>query len=514
MKKTMPLPTPLKSATPHSPRLFHKAWKKFLEVVFPIQKSELPKFITITALLFCILFVQNIAKALKDSIITTLVATEVIGILKVWCVLPLAILVSVAYVKLIKHVKTEYIFYGVITFFISCFLLFAFVLFPARDNEQIAKTIKYLTLQWPHLKWFLVILKNWDCALLYVIIEMWANVVFALMFWQFVNSVTSVSESKRLYLLFSLLGQTGIFISGVLLENLTNIASLLTNLLNLRSSSTVMCVQIILSIMSTLGAVSMALFWLLNHIIIDKQILLDASFAVKHKQKLSDSLKLVMNSRYIRLIGLLLVSYGTAISTIELMWREHIKSLYSTPELNMVFTGFVLKYSGIVTLLCVLIGSQIIRKFGWKVGAMIPPICTMLSGLMFFMSTNFSAVESTIAAILSIQPAVVALMAGTAQNIITRSTKCTLFDATKEMLYVPLSSELKTQGKACADVMGTKLGKSIGSILQASIFIVLPSATYTSIGTYLMFIFILTCLVWYYAVHQLGHEYNKATQKL
>lgn len=508
------LPTPLKSAISLSPRLFNKAWRSFSEAVFPVKKSELPRFASITALLFCILFVQNIAKALKDSIITTLVATEVSSILKVWCVLPLAIFISIAYVKLIKHVKTEYIFYGVVAFFISFFLIFAFVLFPSRDANQIRQTLAHLTLQWPHLKWFLVIMKNWDCALLYVIIEMWSNVVFALMFWQFVNSVTSVSESKRFYLLFSLLGQTGIFICGVLLENLTNIASLITNLLNLSSNRTVLCVQIILSIMSAVGFLSMGLFWLLNHVIIDKQLLIKASLVIEPKLKLSDSLRLVMRSRYIRLIGLLLISYGTAISTIESMWREQIKTLYNVPELNMMFTGFVLKFNGIATLFCVLVGSQIIRKFGWKVGATIPLVCTMLSGLMFFTSTNFSAVESSIAALLSIQPAMVALIAGTAQNIVTRSTKCTLFDATKEMLYVPLSPELKTQGKACTEVMGTKLGKSIGSVLQAVIFIMFPSATYHSIGMYLMCVFAITCLVWYYAVSQLSREYDQAIRQL
>ncbi len=509
----MLVPTPLKGAKLLFFNSFNRMWVKLLEAVFPIKRSEFPRFFTITALLFCILFVQNIAKVLKDSLITTLVATEVISILKIWCVLPLAILVSLAYVKIIKHVKTEYIFYAVVGFFVFFFLTFAFILFPNRNNSNTAETLLQIAKQWPHLKWFLIILKNWDCALLYVIAEMWSNVVFALLFWQFVNSITSVSESKRFYLLFSLLGQTGLFISGVLLENITNIASALAHLFNLTSTRTVLCVQITLSIMSILGITSIVLFWLLNHVIIDKNVISQATLLVKRKQKFSDSLRIVVKSRYIRLIGLLLVSYGTAISTIDAVWREKIKLLYKMPELNMAFTGFTLKCSGIVTLLCVLIGSQIIRRFGWTVGATIPPLFTLISGVMFFMSTNFSVVESSIAAILTIQPALVALVFGTAQSIIIKSTKYTLFDATKEMLYVPLDSNLKTQGKACTDVMGSKLGKSLGSLLQAGVFIMIPSATYGSIGWYLTFIFVATCLVWYYSVHQLGRAYSKVTQE-
>ncbi len=509
----MLVPTLAKSARLLFFNSLNQTWERFLEIVFPIRKSELPRFCTITALLFCILSVQNIAKALKDSLITTLVATEVISILKIWCVLPLAILVSIAYVKIIKHVKTEYIFYAVVGFFVFFFMAFAFLLFPNRGMSDSSAILLQIGTQWPHLKWFMLILKNWDCALLYVIAEMWSNVVFALLFWQFINSVTSVSESKRFYILFGLLGQTGLFVSGILLANITNIASTLTDLLNLSTPRTVLCVQITLSIMSILGILIIALFWILNHFIIDKNIITQASLLVKRNQKLSDSIKIVAKSRYVRLIGLLLISYGTAISTIDLVWREKMRLLYRMPELNMAFTGFTLKCSGIVTLLCVLLGSQIIRRFGWTVGATIPPLCTLISGLIFFTSTNFSVIESGIAAILSIQPALVALIAGTAQNIIIKSTKYTLFDATKEMLYVPLDSELKTQGKACTEVIGSKLGKSLGSLLQAGAFIIIPSATYGSIGTYLMTVFIMTCLVWYYAVHHLGKEYNKAIAK-
>lgn len=479
-----------------------------LDFLFPIRRSELKKFCTITAMLFCILFVQNLAKALKDSLITTMVATEAISVLKTWGVLPAAILASLTYVKMTKYMKAEHIFYAVLSFFIAFFLTFAFVVFPNRIG------IKPSYNNYSHLKLFALVFQHWDCSLLYIVSELWSNVVFALLFWQFVNSITSVSESKRTYILFGLLGQTGLYFSGQLLQSLPRAANALINRMGLHTTKALVCIQIVLSIMSLLGIVAIALFWLLNHVVVEKSLIEKFSFAPpKEKQGVLESLKLVYESKYIRLIGLLLFSYGLAANAIECLWREKIKGLYKATEANLAFTGTTMKYAGVLTVILVIVGAQIIRRLGWTVAAMIPPLCILASGMIFFGATNFEYISGLLACLFAVNPIAIPVAAGALQNVLARATKYTLFDSTKEMAYVPLDPEVKRQGKACADVVGTKLGKSLGALIQASIFILVPTANYDSISGFLMLLFAIACVTWIYAVLSLAKEYKAATSQ-
>lgn len=486
---------------------------KFLDYIWPIARSELPKFLSITLLMFCILGIQNLIRAMKDSVINTMIGTETISFLKFWGVLPAAFLVTIIYVKLVSVMKGENIFYLIMSVFIGFFLLFAFYLFPNHQAIHLnVETAQNLVANYPNFKWFILLLSNWSFSLFYVIAELWPNAIFALLFWQFVNKITTVDESKRFYPLFGLLGQTGLYLSGRFLINLPSMNTYFTELFALTAHRSVVSIQLVVTVVAILGVIGLVSFWVLNHRILDIATTENLQFRVKKNQmSLKESWKMVSESRYIRLVAILLICYGFAINLVEGPWKAEAAKIYRTPTEFAAFVGNYLSYTGILTIIFVLLGSNIVRKLGWMAAAIITPIMVLVTGLTFFFITNFDPIAMLMMVSFSFtDPIMLAIVVGAVQNVLSKSSKYTLFDSTKEMSYVPLDEQLKTRGKAAADMIGVKLGKSSSALLQSMIFVIIPAATYSSISPFLMCVFAIICVVWIWAVCELNKEYKSA----
>lgn len=489
--------------------------QKLLDNIWPIAMHELPKFLSITLLLFCILFIQNLIRATKDSVVNTMIGTETIAFLKFYGVLPAAFLITILYVKLVSSMRPQKIFYIMMSSFLIFFAIFGFIIFPNHEYFHInPATSAHLVEQMPHFKWFIMLFAKWGFSLFYIVAELWPNAVFALLFWQFVNSITTVEESKRFYILFGLLGQTGLVISGVFLQRLPNIGKFLINQYGLNLDINTISVELTMLIVTILGFVGLTTFWLLNNKIV-KEKASEVQFKAKKKSMpLSESIKMVLSSRYIRLIATILICYGTAINLVESPWKKQAAAIYTEAHQYSAFVGGYLFYTGIFTLVFVLLGSNIVRRLGWFAAAIITPIMVFITGGLFFVTSNFADIShELLSSLMMIDPAMLAINIGAINNVLSKSSKYTLFDSTKEMAYVPLNDELKTKGKAAADVIGTKLGKSASALLQSLIFMIFPAATYQSISIYLMVIFSVICVVWVWAVIELSKEYKAATKE-
>merc|ERR1719146_339038 len=113
-----------------------------------------------------------------------------------------------------------------------------------------------------------------------------------------------------------------------------------------------------------------------------------------------------------------------------------------------------------------LVGRQILQKFGWGAAALVTPTTMLVTGGIFFSLILQPGAWAPITAIFGLTPLMVAVIVGAAQNVLTKASKYGMFDPCKEIAYIPLDQEQKTKGKAAIDVVGNPLGKSGGAFIQ------------------------------------------------
>ena len=164
--------------------------------------------------------------------------------------------------------------------------------------------------------------------------------------------------------------------------------------------------------------------------------------------------------------------------------------------------------TGLATIFLIMMFKGIVRKFGWFTGAIITPTMLLITSILFFTFIFFKEDLSPMVALYGMTPLFVAVMIGAGQNILSKGTKYSLFDPTKEMSYIPLDQELKVKGKAAVDVIGSRLGKALGGYTIAAFLIITAASDLLVIAPYLAVIVIMIIFVWMISVNGLSKMYN------
>ncbi len=184
----------------------------------------------------------------------------------------------------------------------------------------------------------------------------------------------------------------------------------------------------------------------------------------KKKMSMVESVKFLTQSQYLRLIGMLVLGYGLSINFTEIMWKSLLKKKYPDPLDYQRFIGNFSSAVGFATCVVILFGVHVIRILGWRVGAMATPAIMAILAVPFFICI-IMGIDNP--ARLS-----VAVALGTAQSLLSKTAKYALFDPTTQMAYIPLDEESKVKGKAAIDVLGSRMGKSGGSLIQQGLVFV------------------------------------------
>ena len=88
--------------------------------------------------------------------------------------------------------------------------------------------------------------------------------------------------------------------------------------------------------------------------------------------------------------------------------------------------------------------------------------------------------------------------------VLIKSVKYVLFDPTKEAVYIPLDEETKIRGKAAVDGVGSRLGKSLASLIVTSMATLVGDGDIANIRTPIVLIIIAVIIIWLIAVQALG----------
>lgn len=489
----------------------------FRHWVWPVRSNELYKFAPMATLMFIILLNQNLVRNLKDSVVVTIIGAESISFIKLWMEMPAGILFVLLYARMCNVMSTEQAFRYIVSGFLAFFAFFAYVLFPNMSffhpSEELVQSA---LIAMPNLKWFIVLWSKWSIALFYVMGELWPVIIFSLLFWQLANKTTKTDEASRFYPFFSFFGQTNLLFSAVVILYFTSGDHIFVNLFPTITDKSELLIKSQMLLVMILGVCI-----LLLHKHIEKRVINDkrTKLPTTHrssslKLSLRESINLIFHSKYLGLVSLLVISYGVVVIIIEGVWMYKVSQLYTDANSFSAYQAKVYFGTGIFTLFCSFLGSTLLRYVGWFWGAVITPVMFAFVGGGFFIAVIMQdQLEYILSFFPYLSPLSLIVVLGGLQNVLGKGTKYSLFDATKEMAYIPLDDELKTKGKAAVDVVGMKIGKSIGSITQFATFTLVPTATYDDITGFLTVIFFIVSAIWIWAVFKLAKQYNSLTVK-
>ena len=483
---------------------------KWRSLLWPIYTFELKKFLPMFLMMFFISFNYTILRDTKDTLIVTATGSgaEAIPFLKVWGVVPCAILFMLVFSKLSNILTPEKLFYASLTPFLIFFGLFATVLYPNQDLLHPTHSADYLQSILPEgLGGLIAIFRNWTNSLFYIMAELWGSVVLSLLFWGFANEITKTSEAKRFYTRFGLGANVALLFSGPAIVYVSNIRGTITD-------PNIDAWQISLNYLMGMVVVS-GIGVMLVYKWINSNILTDSKFYEKSEKKakkskpkmsLAESFKFLAQSKYILCLTLIVLSYGVAINLIEVSWKNQLKLQYPNANDYSTFMGYFSTFTGAVTIFMMLFVGGACLKKGWGFSAMITPVVLLITGTGFFSFILFGDALTGVVGLLGTTPLMLAVILGATQNIMSKSAKYSLFDPTKEMAYIPLDAESKVKGKAAIDVVGARLGKSGGSLIQQGLLVAFGSiAAFTPYVAAILFVIILG---WLFAVISLNKSYT------
>ncbi len=471
-------------------------------------------------LLFLLCVTYGVLRNLKDTIILTAKhsGAEVIPFIKVWGMLPGVFLATWIYTRLRRYCSKEAVFYIIISGFIGYFLLFAFYLYPHSEQLHLDRLGTWMSSVLPQgFNGFIALVRNWTFTSFYVISELWAVVVLSVLYWGFANDFTQVNEAKRTYGILNIGSNLAPIMGGGLALAFSQSISL-PFLSSVTDSWTHTICQLIVLI-SILGVGAMATYCWITRSVLRREVissnqsdleLEDGKKEKKPRLSLRESIRYILRSPYLVPLAVIVLGYNISINFTDVLWKEQLKRFFSDPNEMLEHMNKITMGIGILATVGGVFFSFMVTRLGWTFTAVITPFVMTLLAIGFF-SFLFcgDALMAVSSLFFGLTPFAMTVYCGSIQNCLSKASKYSVFDATKELAFLPLSAESKLKGKAAIDGLGSGIGKSGSSLTYQGFIILLGSVALST--PYIAGILFVVLLAWIFCVFSLGKQFKKMT---
>ena len=149
----------------------------------PIHPTERSTFFALSTMMFLFIYTFTTVRDTKDALVVSHCGAESIPFLKLYGVLPSAVLFILGYTKASNLLGKEALFYVTLIPFFLFYSLFAYVLYPNRETIHFPKLGGVQTVA-DAAPGPLSLIRYWSFSLYFIVSELWASAGVPLLFWQ------------------------------------------------------------------------------------------------------------------------------------------------------------------------------------------------------------------------------------------------------------------------------------------------------------------------------------------
>jgi len=484
------------------------------QIIWPIHRTEVKKVVSMLLLMALLCVCYSILRNLKDTVILTAAhsGAEVIPFIKVWGMLPGAILGTWFYTKLRSRFSRENVFYLLVGGFVTYFLIFAFFIYPNSETLNFNGLADRLRASLPDgFSGLIAMVCNWTFTMFYIISELWSILVLTVLFWGFANDVTPLSQAKRCYGLFNIGSNMAPILGGFLailfVQNTLNTPEVMTAELWQKS---LIKLSLLISFFAT---AAMGVFYWINRKVIpyEKNATDSHTESVKKSGKkrlsLRDCIRHLSKSKYLLCLALIVLGFNIAINFTDVLWKAQLKKHFVNPQDIMHHMNQVTIGIGCIATIGGILFSVMIRRLGWTFVAILTPAIMVLMAIGFFSFLFFeSALTGFALTLFGTTPLIMTVYFGSVQNCLSKAGKYSVFDASKELAFLALDSESRLRGKAAIDGLGSGVGKSGASLTYQALILSLGSISLST--PYIAGILVAVFAAWIYSVRFISKEFK------